>query len=690
MTALRQDLLELGVEALTALANAGFVKRAQKDIAEGRLPRIDAAEDGSVRAYYEDGHCATLAAARSLREALCTCPASGLCRHRVTLVLAYQHWAAAQAAPQAAAEPVSVSAETAWSPGEFDDATLAAALAPGVLEQAARQAAARPVIRLQAWRAEATAPTAHLPLCSVRFFSRRNLSHARCDCRLGGGCEHVALAVWAFRQAAGLADATIELAPRNPGAARASVFGEVEAQVQHDAAQLLRRLWLDGSSQELLPLEADFVALRERLSNLGWRWVLECLEELHGLLQDQAARSSRFDPQRLVEVMAELPARLAAARSAAQQEAPRVPAAQILGVGVRGEVALEHLKLVSLGLQCWSDARQDGARVLFADPDTLSVTALERSWPRSEDGSATPILNRRVAGQSLRQLASAQVVTRGARRRANGVIDIAAQARQTQLLPLSAQSWDCLGAPLRQPGGAALARHLAQALPDFVQPRQAAAQLHVLPVAQVQGWGWDAAEQTLYARLLCTEPGSEAGDADHVELAFSHVPAAAAAVDVLALALNDAEDPPRYIAGLAQLRDGRLCLEPLALLTRSQAILLQAGTAPSQRLERPARRPDSSGLQALLEQVHAALVLCARQGWRHQPAAALQRLREQAVLLTGSGLDRTAGLLLQVLDAWHARHSDALTHQLTALVLLLRGLLHGPMAGNQSAPEPRL
>lgn len=690
MTALRQDLLELGVDALTALANAGFVKRAQKDIAEGRLPRIEVGEDGSVRAHYEDGHCATLAAVRSLREALCTCPASGLCRHRVTLVLAYQQWAAAQAPAQAAAEPAATAAETAWSPGEFDDATVAAALAPGVLEQATRQAAARPVIRLQAWRAEATAPTAHLPLCSVRFFSRRNLSHARCDCRLGGSCEHVALAVWAFRQAGGLVDATVELAPRNTSSARASGFGEAEVQVQHDAAQLLRRLWLDGSSQELLPLEAAFAALRERLSELGWRWVLECLEELHGLLQDQAARSSRFDPQRLLEVMAELPARLAAARAAAQRSTPRVPAAQILGVGVRGEVALEHLKLVSLGLQCWSDARQDGARVLFADPDTLSVTALERSWSRDEGGSATPILNRRVAGQSLRQLASSQVITRGARRRANGIVDIAAQARQTQLLPLSARSWDCLGAPLRQPGGAALARHLAQVLPDFVQPRQAAAQLHVLPVAQVQAWGWDAAEQILYAHLVCTEPGGDAEDADQVELAFAHVPAAAAAVDVLALALNDVDDPPRQVAGLAELREGRLRLQPLALLTASQAIVLQAGSAPSQRLERPAQRPHGSGLQAVLEQLHAALVQCARQGWRHQPAAALQRLRDQAALLAGHGLDRAAGLLGEVLDAWHGRQSEALPHQLTALVLLLRGLLHGAVPVLPSEPATRL
>ena len=684
---LRQDLIELSIEALTALANPGFVKRAQKDLAEGRLPQIENADDGSVRARYEDGHCASLAAAKSLREALCTCPATGLCRHRVTLVLAYQQWVRSQqpALDGSAAVAAESAAETTWSPGEFDDAALAAALAPSVLEQATRQAAARPAIRLQAWQAQATTPIAHLPLCSVRFFSRRNLSHARCDCRLGGSCEHVALAVWAFRQAGGLTDATVELMPRHAAAARSNAFGPAELEIESDVARLLRRLWLDGSSQDLAPLDAEFARLRERLTVLGWRWLLECLDELYSLLLDQAGRSSRFDPQRLVAVMAELQARLCAARAAAEQPAPPVPASQILGVGVRGEVALEHLKLVSLGLQCWSDERQDGARVLFADPDTLAVTVLERSWVRGEGDTPTPILSRRVAGQSLRQLACAQVVTRGAKRRANGLIEIAALARQTQVLPLSVQSWEGLGAPLRQPGGAALASHLAQALPDFVRPRQAVAQVHVLPVAAVEHWGWDAAAQTLYARLLCCDAADNAQPADRVQLAMAHVPAAASAVDALALALSDTADPPRRIAGLASLREGQVWLTPLAVLTRERVVVLQASSAAAQRLSLQPLQLESAGLAALLDSVFEEIVVWARQGLRHQPATALKRMQGLAGELASYGLERSAELLQQVLAEWRGGASLGLSYQLTTLVLLLQGLLHG---AGEAEPGP--
>lgn len=671
---LRTDLLELSVEALTALANPGFVKRAQKDIAEGRLPQIDVLADATVQARYEDGQQASLAPGRSLREAICSCPAAGLCRHRVTLVLAYQQWVQTQTASDmpAAAEHA---AESAWHPGDFDDAALATALAPAVLEQARRLAAARPVVRLAAWQPAMPTPTAHLPLCTVRFFSRSNLAHARCDCRLGGNCEHVAVAVWAFRQAVAGKDAVVELLPRGSEAASDGFTAEAEDAVIA-TQRFLRRLWLDGSSQPWTPLEADYVALRDRFTALGWRWPGECLDELRGLILAQAARSSRFDPQRLLELLAELVARLSAARAAAIAATAPLPASQILGIGVRGEVALDHLKLVSLGLQCWSEERAEGARVLFADPDTLAVTVLERSWPREEGAAATPLLNRRVAGQSLRQLAAAQVVTRGAKRRANGLIDIAALARQTSVLPLSPRSWDGLTAPLRQPGAAALARHLRDAAPDFVKPRQAIAHVHVLPVAEVGEWGWDAAAQTLRGRLRCGAGDTDGEAADWVQLALVHEPAAAGAVDALAAVLADPDDPPRQIAGTVRLQDGQVWLAPLAVLTARRAVVLQSDMAPAQTL--PAAPPElgAQGLVGVLRHLIEELSLWARQGLRHQSGTALTRIAGYADSLEQGGLVRVPVLLRQVLASWH-EGGDGLAAQLGTLILLLQGLLGG-------------
>ncbi len=367
--------------------------------------------------------------------------------------------------------------------------------------------------------------------------------------------------------------------------------------------------------------------------------------------------------------------RIAAAAAAARIEAPRLPPAQILGIGVRGEVALDHLKLVSLGLQCWSDDTADGARVLFADPDTLAVTVLERSWPRDGATAPTPVLQRRVAGQSLRQLAAAQVVTPCAKRRANGVVYIGSPARHTSVLPLSPTAWDGLAAPLRQPGGAALARHLRESVPDFVQPRQAIAHVHVLPVAEVGPWGWDAAAQTLRAQLRCGEAASERAD-DWIEVMLPHEPAAPGTIDAFGALLADGDDPPRLVAGPVRLHAGTVRMQPLAVLTARRAVVLQASAATAQTLPPWSGAGGSDGLVRALDALVEDLALWARQGLRHQPASAMARVAAHAESLERRGLVRTAALLREVSGGWRDS-GEGFVAPLTALVLVLRGLLGG-------------
>lgn len=704
MSPRRPDLLELSVDALIALANAGFVKRALKELDEGRMPRIEELDDGAVRAHYDDGQHATLAAGRSLREAVCSCPASGLCRHRVTLVLAYQRWVrdavgeGADEAPvsdanDAVADPSGDSAPAAeiapqrWTPTEFDDAAIAAAFPAATIDLATRLAAARPVIALQAGLGD-NAPDARLPMCSVRFFSRSSLLHARCDCRQGSGCEHVVLAVWAFRQWRAShdegAEATIELQPRQHGERSDAVGFDAQAQALRDElGRLCLRLWMDGSSQSPLLLEAPFESLRQRCAQLGWSWVLASLQRLQDLLIAQHARSTRFDPLQLLDAVAECTARVDAARQAGRARADGgiapLPASQILGIGVKGEVALDHLRLVSLGAQCWQDQDAEGVRVLFADPDTQSVTVLERQWPRADAASgATPtaLMARRIAGQTLRQFASGQVVTRGAKRRANGVIDIAAGARQTSVLPLAPQSWDQLRAPLRQTGARALSAHLRRALPDFVRPPQAIEHLHVLPVDAVLDWGWDAAEQTLRARLRSggEEDASEIDPGDCLRLALPHSAAAVGAVDVLARALSGEWGAPRAVAGLARLQAGHLQLLPLALVTEQRALVLQAESAPAQALPMQAFDYAGSALAHQVEQTRQQLAAWLRQGLRHQNAAARERMRALATGLEQAGLRRIAGLLGDAVDAVGAVDPARLPERMALLVLALDGV----------------
>ncbi|OXI96305.1 MULTISPECIES: SWIM zinc finger family protein [Burkholderia] len=739
---LRDDLLELTPEALTALANAGFVKRAQKDVAAGAVPALAVDGDGTVHASFDDGVRTSLPPDRTLRDATCSCTASGMCRHRVMLVLAYQARMQASEAvdaadsgnPSAGADGKTgqsdtrddatcdprdeasdatrggvddalpdhdtndtSSADRAWSPADFDDAVLAESFAPSVLEQAARMAAARPVVAVQRRVGAQGAPVARLPMCTVRFFSRRSLAHARCDCRQGSGCAHVLVAVWAFRQAGapddGVSETIVEV---RPPAGDESERDDDRSPLRDDAARaliadldkLVHALWLDGSSQPAIALAARVASLRGRLRERGWQWVDDALDEAWQLVHAQHARSSRFEPLRLVRVLAELWARLRAAMTAAtQRDGAPVPARQMLGIGVKGEVELDHLRLVSLGVELWADEAEEGASVLFADPDTQTVMVLTRNWPRAADvaagGRAPDLAGRRVAGFPLRQIAAGQVVTKTAKRRANCAVDIAAGVRQTGVLPLSLKSWDDLAAPIRQPGIAALVAHLRDELPDFVRPRQAAngaaagaaGSLHVVAFEPmvVRSVHWDAAAQVLHARLAQGEADTAGEEVLH--LALPHRAVAPGAVDALARALSGEWGALRALAGTVRLHAGMAVMRPLAVLTAQRAVVLQTEAAAPQPLPLAGGRESLPELVALAEDTLALLAEWLRQGMRHQGGGAVERALAQAARLERAGLAHAGQLLRALADGLRAAQAASLLAQLGSLTLLLLGIV---------------
>lgn len=690
----RTDLLELSTEALTALANPGFVKKAIKDVEAGQAPRIEEDADGTVHAHHADGTHTTLPTGRTLREAACSCPATSMCRHRVMLVLAYQAQAREQAmaaSDEPEAEALADSDATPWSPAHFDDAHLQDALSGLTLTQALRLAQARLVAAVEGWSAARSVPGVRLPMCTVRFFSRTALVHARCDCREGSGCAHVALAVWAFRQAEqqqpGVADVVVELRPPVDGADAVADSDAARTLTEGDAARALRAeidawlqaLWLDGSAQPLMALEARLARLRSQCEALGWRWVAESLEEVWQMLQAQQARSSRFDPLQLLQAVADLWARPEAAVQAARTPSPPLPARQILGVGVRGEVPLDHLKLVSLGIDLWTEDAADGADLVLADTDTQTLMVLRRRWLRTESAATAPVelALRRVGSQPLRQLAASQIVTKAAARRANGAVEITFTARQTNVFPLSPPAWDALGAPLRQTRLADLAALLRTVPPDFVRPRQLLRQFHVVAPASltVQGWGWDAATQTLHAVVGPAESEDEA------ELTLSlHLPHRAhapGAVDALASALQGEWGALRALAGPVWLAHGQLHMEPLALMAEQRAVVLQTEPARAQALVSPPARPPSEARQQQLDQVLDLLAQWLRRGLRHVGPSAVAQGHALARDLSAHGLVETARQVEAAVASLRTPRQAQVPGQLALLVCLVQALQQG-------------
>jgi len=675
----RTDLLELTPAALTALANAGFVKRAQKDVAAGLLPQLEHTANGTIVARFADGTTTHLPPGCTLADAECTCPASGMCRHRVMLVLAYQHQQQATQTLQAE--------DTPWNPAHFDDAQLAACLSPGVLAQAAQMAATGPMIGLTPWRSASQPPTARLPMCTVQFFSRTSLAHARCDCKANGGCAHMALAVWAFRQAPALAEDALEvMLPLSPidGTSRSTARLLERAAAQTARSQLealLLALWLDGSSQPLLALSARLAALRTQVQALDWNWVDDALDELGLLLHAQHARSSRFDAGRLLAVVAELWARLHAAAHVDKLPPDATPpryAQHIVGIGVAGEVALEHLRLVSLGAMVWADEDNEGIDIVLADPDSQSVTLLERNWPRalnSTPDTAPTFARRRIANTPVQQFAAAQIVTKTAIRRANGRIDIkSSHTRQTSVLPLSPTAWDELQAPLCQSSVRALQAQWHSRLPDFVLPRQAAGgsqgALHILAGSaqqplQPQACQWNAATQTLHATLQTHDTQDLP-----LHIALPHRNTAPAAVDALARVWQGQWGALHAVAGITWLAGGQMHMQPLAVLTAQRAIALQLEAAAPQALQ---LAPDNaSGHHSpLIQETYTLLTQWLRQGLRHQGGHLAARIQSHSKRLQQAGLPRCASLLQAIAPALHSSERSMLLVQLSTLILLL-------------------
>jgi hypothetical protein len=655
---MRGDLLELTPDALSALSNAGFVKRAQKDVSEGKLPDIVDHVDGTVVARYADGVVTSLAPGRPLRDASCTCRASNWCRHRVTLVVAYQavHQAPASADAAAAAP---------WCPSHF--AEDVPRLPKATLEQARRLAAGHPVIKLSAWTDSGQHPTAQLPLCTVRFFSRASLAHARCDCQQGEQCAHVAVAVWAFVQAQlqqpCFSEATVELVPATSGAG--SARDETTESANRAVEGLAIQLWLDGTSQNPFGLAPRFELALDVATRLNWRWVVEGLQQLHDGIAAQHARSTRIDDAALLALLCGLMARLAAARHAsalsAGNQAPMLPARQILGVGVKGgQLRLDHLRLVSLGARCWADDHSHGVQLILADPASRSINVIERSWPGPAAGATTDaaaLHERRLLGQPLRRLAASQIVTKAARRGANGVIEIAAVARQTTILPLTPNAWDALGAPLRQPDGPSLRAYLHRRAPDFVQPLHVIERVHVLPVAEVLDCAWDAASQCLLAYLAIGSTAEKGVDVDAIlTVVLRHDPVTPDAIDTLAHALRGSNGKPQAIAGIVHESAGRLTMTPFSLLTAHGLVVPALHAASAHALPPHAGSSSPGAVAGLLDTSRALLGMWLRQGLSHQGNSAVERAREHCERLRDAGLSGAAAALESVWDA--ARDED--------------------------------
>lgn len=669
-TPLRGDLLALTADTLASLANRGLVKRAAKDLDAGAGPRVSSDQDGTVVGVHPDGTRTRLPVGVGLDGAECDCPASGVCRHRIGLVLAYQRLQALDTTTRPPGRAVTV-----WSPAEFDDESLEAVLGrPAVL--AARRAVERGY-SATVHHADETqpAPWVELPTCTVRFPVPHELGYALTDAAAPQRGEVIALAVWAFRAADEApnktaaptgaaapfeAETLVSAGGRRPASVGVSTDRGLER--LDGAMALADELLRDGVAHTSPVFTAQLERTAAALSRVSLHWPASVLADLRGQIDAYAARDASYNPVQAARLLAELHARRRAGRS------DRV---SVLGTQEPSETPLRRVRLVALGCRITGRTpNRRSAAVYFAHPDAGIALVLRKHWevPDGRTPIGHELASRRLLGSALRDLAGSNVVSESISRSPSRSVTIGrGRIAATSITPVGS-AWADLPEPLLIRDLSTQMRAWDARPPRLIRPRVEADTARVLAVAEVGPVGYDPAQQRLEAAVRDPSGNGAVIRADYN-------PACPGGLDALSDALSRSQ--VRFVSGLLHRDSGLPVLDPLALLTDEGLtvpdLAADQGTAPlgagPSRTADPITQAMELALAALADVAHSGLLGRAR-ATREGVLGAAEGLR-RAGLHTGAALleSLSAALDGDTTDAAGAAWVDAAIHLLVGLEL---------------------
>ncbi|QTD46615.1 hypothetical protein [Ottowia testudinis] len=399
---LRPDLAHLSPEALTQLANAGLVKRALREQAAGYVPELRLEDDDTLVAAFSDGITTRWPKGKPITQVQCSCVATAICRHRLIAALQFRELLAlsgsgqeaentqktdASAAPPAGASnsPATAAPTDPPSPGLASDAALSTLLPAALLARAEQQRQAGLLVHIHRRGAGEPCDTARLPAATVRYWAGAAVEAARCDCVQQSACEHVALGVWAFREA----DARAPHAPMLP-----VQLGSADAAVRLPAAPylaVLAALLRHGVLQGPAPCAPAFNLAVSDASGAGAEWLVQTLTDLQQWQAAYAARSARYSAEDGLDLATELVLRLHLGAQPGQAKA-------VLGIGQPHEVPLDRLRLMCLGARTERDGAERRTRLVLADLDTGSRMALLHDWKVPQPAPAAPLAGAPASG----------------------------------------------------------------------------------------------------------------------------------------------------------------------------------------------------------------------------------------------------------------------------------------------------
>lgn len=544
---MRSDLLHLTDDDLTTFANRGIVKRARAESDDATLTfEIKEDADGKVTFGWSDDAICTFPANVTLHQALCTCPATTVCRHIVRSVFAYQKTQSASKTEDEAPAPPGP-----WNPGDLTDVQLAAVFTERDLERARKNFEAGCVAEVRV----GLRPSVyfHDHSLSLRFLVRDDPRYVHCDCAETSPCRHVPLAVFAFRSLP--AEKTTGMISIEP-----PTTPPVEILDRLDEA--LAGLFESGFANLGKSQEGALRRLAERCRTAGLIWQADVLHDLFLEFDRYTGHDARFDAAEVAELVAELRVRSDALRS----DTKAVPRRFIQGDASEKPTQIGTARMIGIGCGVRPRRKAVVLTTYFQDADSGAVTAIRRNFPDPDEPDVMPrsfadlAKTSAMKGATFASLGSGQAVVKGGKRLPDGsfVVGRAQAASSPQNF-----AWENLRAPLFAESFTELTEHLQNRPPVMLGPRRLAERLAVCPVSKVEWVRFDGARQEVHALLR-----DEAGDV--AVLVHPFFLRGRDGAERLLAELTHHPEAIKFVSGEAVLRNGILEIAPLAVVFQGE------------------------------------------------------------------------------------------------------------------------
>jgi hypothetical protein len=295
------------------------------------------------------------------------------------------------------------------------------------------------------------------------------------------------------------------------------------------------------------------------------------------------------------------------------------------------------VRLISLGARLEADGDRRIGEVFFAQRDAKEVLVLRKEWtfaegdaPRNGHELAQLFASSRV---SFAALAKRELVTRAARRRANGLLDLsAARGMKSSMLP-GRVAWDALPETLLVRDLAAHEASVRDRPPAALRPRRRGDGVRVVVVHRVADVSYFAAEQEIVGIVEDLAGTRLVVRAHHRTVS----PGAIAAVR------DGLEDGPRFVSG--ELRKTSRGWETTPLAIVGEHVRVPDIERPGGDVEAHAATPEPRDeLGALLDAVDEVV----ERGVHKGVASVRARAQELGGRLREAGLVRIAELVAGV------------------------------------------